>query len=259
MMATGLAMERVGADPKVSILGISVCSVTTANVIENLADGIQRRSPQTLMYVNAHTLNLAARDTGFRDVLNGASWVVNDGVGVSIAARMRGRSFPENLNGTDLNWRLLELAAQQQLRVFLFGGRPGVADLAAKHMKRVVPGLTICGVQDGFTSLDGEELPQLIRSLSSDFVMVALGNPLQEEWLATHFASTGALLGVGVGAFFDFASGRALRAPVLLRRLRLEWLFRLASDPKRLWRRYVLGNPEFIWRALISARREFGR
>ena len=259
MMALALAMRRDEADPSVSILGISVCASTAANVIENLVDGIRRGSPQTLMYVNAHTLNLAARNPGFRDVLDGTSWVVNDGVGVAIAARMRGRSFPENLNGTDLNWRLLELAERQQLRVFLFGARPGVADQAASRMKRMIPGLMICGVRDGFTSRDSEDLPKLIRSLSTDVVMVALGNPLQEEWLAANFGSTGALLGVGVGAFFDFASGTASRAPALLRHLRLEWLFRLASDPRRLWRRYVLGNPEFIWRALISARREFGR
>ena len=85
--------------------------------------------------------------------------------------------------------------------------------------------------------------------------MAAMGNPLQEKWLDRHLAETGARIGVGVGAFFDFAAGEVVRAPAWMNRLGIEWIFRLAQEPKRLWRRYVVGNPVFLWRVLLSGRK----
>lgn len=202
-----------------------------------------------LCYVNAHSLNLAYRDSSYRDALSRAHLVLNDGIGVDLAARMRGRRFLENLNGSDFTLRLLSLAAEERWRVYLYGGEPGIAGAARDRLCEKIDGLEIVGVCDGFSPWTAEQIVEDIRAACADVVIVALGQPLQELWLDAHLPGTGCHLGVGVGAFLDFVSGRVTRAPRWMNRLGIEWLFRLGQEPGRLWRRYVVGNPLFLFRA----------
>ena len=202
-----------------------------------------------LCYVNAHSLNLAFNDDRYRTALRRADLVLNDGFGLDLAARMRGRRFPENLNGSDFTLRLLELAADKGWQVYLYGGRPGVAATVRERLSHTIEQLQVVGVCDGYSRRSPEEIVEDIRAARADVVLVALGQPQQELWLDTHLAGTGCRLGVGVGAFLDFVSGRVARAPHWMNRLGIEWLFRLAHEPSRLWRRYVVGNPLFLWRA----------
>jgi exopolysaccharide biosynthesis WecB/TagA/CpsF family protein len=205
--------------------------------------------PRHLCYVNAHSLNLAYRDDSYRDVLSRAHLVLNDGIGLELAARMRGREFPENLNGSDFTLRLLSCAAENGWRVFLYGGQPGVAETARDRLCEDIEGLEVVGALDGYDERSAHEIAWEIRMSRADVVIVALGQPQQELWLDKHLAGTGCHLGVGVGAFLDFVSGRVARAPQWMNRLGVEWLFRLVQEPGRLWRRYVVGNPLFLWRA----------
>jgi len=116
--------------------------------------------------------------------------------------------------------------------------------------------LRVAGTHHGYlTSESTNEVVASIRAAKADVVVVAMGNPTQEYWLAANLDATGARIGIGVGAFLDFAAGRVARAPGLLRRARLEWLWRLAIEPRRLWRRYVVGNPLFLFRAARYSRR----
>lgn len=205
--------------------------------------------PRHLCYVNAHSLNLAYGDDGYRDVISRADLVLNDGIGLDLAARMRGRRFPENLNGSDFTHRLLALAAAEGWRVYLYGGQPGVAAAARDRLCAAIDGLEIVGVCDGYSDKSDAEIAAGIRAARADAVIVALGQPKQELWLDAHLAATGCHLGVGVGAYLDFVSGRVPRAPLWMNRMGIEWLFRLAQEPGRMWRRYVVGNPLFLWRA----------
>lgn len=205
--------------------------------------------PRHLCYVNAHSLNLAYRDESFQRALSRAQLVLNDGIGLDLAARMRGCGFPENLNGSDFTVRLLSLAADEGWRVYLYGGEPGVATTARDRLCDAIAGLEVVGVCDGYGGRANEEIVETIRAARADVVIVALGQPQQELWLDRHLAATGCHLGVGVGAFLDFASGRVIRAPHWMNRLGIEWLFRLVQEPGRLWRRYIVGNPLFLWRA----------
>ena len=205
--------------------------------------------PQNLCYVNAHSLNLAFRDDGYHRALSRADLVLNDGIGLDLAARMRGRRFPENLNGSDFTLRLLGLAAKKGWRVYLYGGQPGVAATARDRLSETIDQLDVVGVCDGYGSRTDEEIVETIKATRADVVIVGLGQPLQEVWLDAHLAATGCHLGVGVGAFLDFASGRVVRAPRWMNRLGIEWLFRLVQEPGRLWQRYIVGNPLFLWRA----------
>jgi exopolysaccharide biosynthesis WecB/TagA/CpsF family protein len=205
--------------------------------------------PLHLCYVNAHSLNLAYRDDSYHGALSRAQLVLNDGIGLELAARMRGCGFPENLNGSDFTLRLLARAAERGWRVYLYGGQPGVAATARDRLCDAIDGLDIVGICDGYDDRPAEEIVQGIRLAGADVVIVALGQPRQELWLDRHLAATGCQLGVGVGAFLDFVSGQVVRAPHWMNRMGIEWLFRLVQEPGRLWRRYIVGNPLFLWRA----------
>jgi exopolysaccharide biosynthesis WecB/TagA/CpsF family protein len=205
-----------------------------------------------LAYVNAHTLNLAAQDHNLRGALNRSALVMNDGLGVSIAARMRGERFPENLNGSDFTLQLLEFAAAKRWGVFLLGGEPGVAERAAQRLTERIDGLRIVDTCHGFTGESDEALARRVSDARAAMLIVALGSPRQEVWIDRNLARTGALVGVGVGAFLDFTAGKVTRAPRWMNALGIEWCFRLAQEPRRLWRRYVLGNPIFLLRAWLD-------
>jgi exopolysaccharide biosynthesis WecB/TagA/CpsF family protein len=237
------------SDDHLQLLGVRVDLFSSgADVLQHLAD----RSPGRhchLCYVNAHSLNLAFRTPRYRAALDGADLVLNDGIGLQLAARMQGREFPENLNGSDFTIKLLELSAERGWRVFLYGARPGVAVKAGGLLMERIDGLDIAGVCDGYSPQRPEEVVAQIRSSHADVLIVALGQPAQELWLDEHLAETGCRLGVGVGAFLDFTSGQVPRAPAWMNRFGIEWAFRLIQEPRRMWRRYIIGNPLFLWRA----------
>ena len=235
--------------PVVPILGVGVCKLTKEQAIQAVDRLAAERVRQMLAYVNAHTLNLAVHDRELRDALNRSALVMNDGIGVGLAARMRGERFPENLNGSDFNVRLLELAATNGWGVFLLGGEPGVAETAANRLKQRIAALCVVGTCDGFTGENDDLLAQRVRDAGATVLLVALGNPQQETWIDRNLASTGALVGVGVGAFLDFSAGKVVRAPRWMNVMGIEWCFRLIQEPRRLWRRYVVGNPLFLLRA----------
>ena len=170
---------------------------------------------------------------------------------------MRGLNFPDDLNGSDFTLRVLALAAKRDWGVFLYGGEGDVAQRAAEALHQRVPGVRIVGVQDGFSG-ERDAVARRVRDSGADVVIVALGNPLQELWLNEWLPETGCRLGVGVGAFLDFVSGRVPRAPAWMHAIGLEWVYRLYREPRRLARRYVLGNPLFLYRAWRMRAQEHG-
>lgn len=239
--------------PSLTVLGVKVAKLTRAEALAELLRLHDDREgpPASVAFVNAHTLNLASRDEGFRALLNRTRLILNDGAGLNLAARLQGQRFPENLNGTDLTPRLLERCAQRGLAVFFLGAKPGVAALAAAKLTVKIPGLSVVGTQDGYFA--PEALPRVLESIASSgasVLVVAMGNPLQERWLDEHLGASGCRLGVAVGAFFDFAAGQVERAPAWLQSAGLEWVYRLGREPGRMWRRYVLGNPAFVARVV---------
>jgi N-acetylglucosaminyldiphosphoundecaprenol N-acetyl-beta-D-mannosaminyltransferase len=239
--------------PTITVLGVPVAALTVRQAIAEVSGLLAEPRPQTLVYVNAHSVNLARSDVRYRACLANADLVLNDGSGLALAARVCGRRFPANLNGTDFTPEVLRLAARQGLGVYLLGGRPGVAAAAAARLSARVPGLRIVGHHHGYVTHDrGREVAEWIRATGADIVLVAMGNPRQELWLAEHLPATGALLGVAVGAFLDFAAERVPRAPKWMREAGIEWLYRLSREPGRLFARYVLGNPLFVARVLLE-------
>ena len=235
----------------VEVLGVPVARLTAAAAREELARLYERERPALVAYANAHTLNLASRDSGYRDVLRAADIVLNDGAGLDIAGRLFGRPFPENLNGSDFNPMILEEAAARGWPVFFLGARPGVAEEAVRRLSERISGLRVVGTRNGYFGPESSDaVAREIAATGAGLLMVAMGNPLQEEWLNRYLEATGARLGIGVGAFFDFSAGVVPRAPAWMNKLWLEWLYRLLQEPRRMWRRYVVGNPLFLLRVL---------
>ena len=254
-VGAGPSERPASAQRSLTILGTRIDLMPAADVLARLADAPVSAGWQ-LAFVNAHSLNLARDDPEFRAVLGRCRLVLNDGIGVKLAAAMRGVRIDENLNGSDFTWRVLTVAAASGWRVFLYGGRPGVGASAAGRLQARIDGLEVVGTLDGYQPLNGEQVADAVSRTRADVVIVALGQPLQETWLDRHLPETGCRLGIGVGAFLDFAAGRVPRAPTWMNRAGIEWVYRLAHEPGRLWRRYVIGNPRFLWHAWWSRRRE---
>ncbi|QUQ70398.1 WecB/TagA/CpsF family glycosyltransferase [Kutzneria sp. CA-103260] len=239
--------------PTITVLGVPVAALTARQAIAEVSRLLAEPGPQTLVYVNAHSVNLARSHDRYRACLAGADLVLNDGSGVALAARVRGHRFPANLNGTDFTPEVLRLAAQRGLGVYLLGGRDGVAARAADRLREIVPGLRVVGHHHGYVAgHQGREVAEQIKQSGADLVLVAMGNPRQELWMAEHLHATGAELGVAVGAFLDFAAERVPRAPKWMRDAGIEWLYRLSREPRRLFARYVVGNPLFVARVLAD-------
>lgn len=245
-------------DPShITLFGVRYTCLTPEAALAEAERLYSNENPATIAVTNAHGLNLAWSGPAYRETLGRTSLVLNDGKGVMLAALLKGRRFPADLNGNRIGSLLLGRAAERGWPVYFLGGRPGVAERAADRARALHPQLRIVGARDGYFAA-GEERQVIseIEAAEAGLLFVALGNPRQEEWLDANIARTGARLGMGVGAFFDFLAGEVARAPGWVNRIGLEWAFRLAREPRRLWRRYLLGNPLFLWRVLVERARE---
>ena len=210
-----------------------------------------RDEPAWIAVENAHAVNLATSDPPHLAVLRSADLVLNDGKGVMLGARLLGRDFPADLNGNFFTPLLLERAALRGWRTFLLGAEPGVVEHAAEVLIERHPGLVVSGTRHGYIRPDeNEKVCETIRVSGAELLLVGMGMPRQERWTYENLTATGCRLASTVGAFFDFQTGHVQRAPAWLNRIGLEWVHRLAMEPRRLWRRYLLGNPLFIGRVL---------
>lgn len=230
------------------IAGYPVLRTSPAALTERLLEALARDERQALLFANT---NFAVQCAELRPRLTDAGILIaNDGLGMDLAARLvHGRRFHANLNGTDFVPALVSRAA---CPVFLFGGRPGIAERAAQALRRA--GCEVAGVCDGYAgAADEARLAAEIDASGARIVLVALGNPRQERWILEHRERLAAPLLVGVGALLDFLAGDKPRAPRWMRRSRLEWLYRLGLEPRRLARRYTVDLVVFL--ALCLARR----
>ncbi len=239
----------------VTLDGVHIYNTTMRETLYWSIARARERRTSLLCFVNADCLNQAVSNQAYRDVLRHADRVVGDGIGVRLAARFGGHQMRENVNGTDLFPQLCQAAVDAGVSLFLLGARPGVAAAAAEEMERRYPGLQIAGHHHGYLTPDEE--PGLIARINESgagILLVAMGAPAQEQWIDRHRDDLRVGLALGVGGLFDFYSGRLPRAPQWVREMGLEWVWRLAHEPGRMWRRYLVGNPRFLMRTWWAAR-----
>jgi exopolysaccharide biosynthesis WecB/TagA/CpsF family protein len=236
--------------PSLRLFDLPLLNATPAQTIE----GMLGMGPCRAAFVNAHCVNVAHSDPEYRRALASADLLLPDGAGIELAARWHGARLTANLNGTDLCPVLANEFARRDLSLFLLGGLPGVAEKAARALVRDVPRLRIAGVLDGFAGAQPDTAIPTINASGAHVLWVGMGVPTQDVWLARHNAALSPRLVMGVGALFDFLSGRVLRAPLWMRRSRAEWLWRLGVEPRRMFGRYVIGNALFLSRAWQASR-----
>jgi alpha-1,3-mannosyltransferase len=239
-----------------TILGVTIRVFNREQAIASIDQALASRERLNVCFANAQTLNIAYDNGRFRSSLQ-RFLVLNDGLGVDIASRIKfGRRFEENLNGTDFVPDFLAMT-QHRLRVYLVGTTDAVIKRAAQGFRVRYPRHMMVGWRNGFFAdlQDIEETCRDIRAARADCVLVGMGNPLQELWIDEHGEKTGAKLLVGVGALFDFQAGTVRRAPQWVRSLRCEWVYRLLQEPRRLARRYLIGNFLLLGWVLADARR----
>jgi len=234
---------------KVDLLGISIDALDMEETVNRVAEFIRTGQPHRVITINPEFLYRAHYDRELRDLVKRADLVTPDGVGIVWACRLAGNPVPERVTGIDLMLRLAARAASEGWRVFFLGGAPGVAREAAERLRMKHPGLQIAGVYHGYFKTDEEEkVAVLVRETRPDLLFIAMGAPKQEWWMDRNLEKTGAAVALGVGGSFDVVTGRVRRAPRWVRRLHLEWLFRLLNEPSR-WRRQLV-LPLFAWRVI---------
>jgi N-acetylglucosaminyldiphosphoundecaprenol N-acetyl-beta-D-mannosaminyltransferase len=236
-------------------LGTRVDAVDMAGALARIKALIQKRRFAQVVTFGSEMAMLARRDPAYQSLINRADLVVPDTIGVVCAARMLGCRMRERVPGVELVERLGAACASERIPIFLLGGEPGIAQQAAVALVQRHPGLIVAGTQHGyFAEADSDAVAKRIRDSGARLALVALGFPKQEFWVSHHAAALGELVCIGVGGTFDVISGKLVRAPRLVRSLGLEWLYRLAREPRRLRRQLVL--PEFALRVAGQALRE---
>lgn len=240
----------------ISVFGISLDNWTLSDLLNDIKQACQANNSvklQQYSFVNADCLNISCHNEAYRRSLKQSKRIFADGIGVRLACLSKGHPLRDNLNGTDMFPRLCELAAEQQLSIFLLGGEEGVAAATAENMLQQYSNLKIAGVHNGYFNMSGnsEENNQIVAQINqsnADILLVAMGAPLQERWLEDNKPQLNCSVGIGVGGLFDFYSNRIKRAPLWLRQMGMEWSYRLLQEPSRMWQRYIIGNPTFIFR-----------
>lgn len=235
---------------RIDLLGVEVSAINMGDAIATIEEWIDQRTPHYVCIRDVHGLIASRKDHRLRDIHNQAGLVTPDGMPIVWFSRLLGVKRIERVYGPDLMRAISARSPGRGHRHFYFGGAPGVADRLAAALIAANPGLNVVGTLcPPFRPLTPDEDAEVIAQINSaapDIVWVGLGSPKQEYWMANHIHLLNASVLIGVGAAFDFLSGTKKQAPAWVQRNGLEWLFRLCSEPRRLWARYAYVVPRFL-------------
>jgi N-acetylglucosaminyldiphosphoundecaprenol N-acetyl-beta-D-mannosaminyltransferase len=238
----------------VNIVGLNVSGLNAPAAVQLALNWSIQRQPRRLHFCNAYSVMLARGDLRLRDVLNSADFLGADGMPLVWFGKLGGHQGIGRVDGPGFMLALCEMGADYGLRHFFYGGGPGVAEKLSTALAARIPNLQICGTYtppfQPVGTAEDEHVLRRIDQTRPDVVWVGLGTPKQDFWLAEHRNRIQAPLLAAVGAAFDFHAGLVPRAPRLMQYCGLEWSHRLLSEPRRLWRRYLLYNPLFVAHAV---------
>ena len=252
--AGGGAEHRPASD----LFGIPIDLARPDELLATISDWASTPVTRRVMYVNAHVVNQSQTIPGLAEALRRADLVYCDGYGVRLAAHVLHLPVPHRMTGADWIWDLAALCEQRERSVYLLGSEPPRAREAAACLRAKHPDLDVVGSHHGFFDLDSPHNERVIEHIldhAPQIVLVGMGTPKQELWVDRFADRLGGAVVWTVGALFDYVSGHTPRAPHWLADNGLEWIFRLAIEPQRMWRRYLIGNPAFLGRVIEEARR----
>ena len=242
------------AIPRFDVLGVHVSALTIKDAVAEIGRWIESREHHYVCVTGVHGVMESQRDADLKRIHNESGLTTPDGMPMVWAGRWAGMAGMERVYGPDLMLAVAQQAVARGWRFYLYGGRPGVAELLTRRLTERFPGLQIAGMYSPpfrpLTVTEDEALIGRINAAAPDIVWVGLSTPKQERWMAAHVARLGASALIGVGAAFDIHAGTLRQAPRWMRRSGLEWLFRMLMEPKRLARRYLSNNPRFVMEVL---------
>ncbi len=230
----------------VSLLGCRISALTFAETLAEIETIVQAGTPVQHCVVNASKIVLMDRDERLRQIVASCPLVNADGQAVVWAARILGVDIPERVTGIDLFVALLEMAEEQGHSVYFLGAAPDVVETVVHKAAAKHPRLRISGSHHGYWDTSEDVVAQ-IRAESPDILFVGMPSPRKEYWLADNLVDLAVPFAMGVGGSFDVYAGKVMRAPLWMQRAGMEWFYRFLQEPRRLWRRYLLGNASFVW------------
>ncbi len=204
--------------------------------------------PRMVYFINAHCFNISLKNNIYLKSIREADFVLNDGIGIKIGARLLNIDLIENMNGTDLIPKIIRLSYQNKKRIFLLGAKEGIAKKAAQNLKTLYPNILISGYASGYFEKNQINIVNQIISSETDILIVGMGVPKQEIWLMENKTKlNNVCIAVAGGAILDFLAEEVKRAPLWLQKIGLEWMFRFIQEPRRLFKRYFIGNITFLY------------
>ena len=248
--------EKQVKSDRANVLGVGISAINLELAGAAVEQALEHKIKGYICVTGVHGVSEAQHDPAFRAILNRAFLNTPDGMPTVWMGRWQGFRQMRRVYGPDLMLRVCELTQRRGFTHFLYGGAPGVAEALKAQLERRFPGLRIVGTYTPpYRTLTNEEETALacrVGELKPDIFWVGLSTPKQEKFMAQYWQTLDATLFFGVGAAFDFHAGKMRQAPRWMQRSGLEWLFRLACDPGRLWKRYLKNNPLFVVRALCQ-------
>jgi N-acetylglucosaminyldiphosphoundecaprenol N-acetyl-beta-D-mannosaminyltransferase len=249
-------MDTVPTAPT-ELFGVNLETAPPAALLRRVLALTEDGGRHRVSYVNAHVLNQSLSNPALRRALQASDLVYCDGYGVRLAARLIGRPVPHRMTGADWIWGVAALCQESGRSLYLLGSDPGSSAEAAEALKRWYPRLDVRGSHHGYFELDSPQSDRVLEHIAEhrpEILLVGMGTPQQELWVSRCFERIDAKVIWTVGALFDYVSGRTPRAPHWMADHGFEWIFRLAVEPRRMWRRYLLGNPAFLYRVAQERR-----
>lgn len=242
--------------PRVDVLGVAVSAISMDTALDMFDRWITGGTRNYVCITGVHGVMESQRDESLRRIHNAAGLVTPDGMPLVWISRWRGFRNTTRVYGPDLLLAVCERSMAAGYRHFFYGGQDGVPERLVGRLEKRFPGLTVAGTYSPpFGQLTDRERAEIVRRINDtkpDIVWVGLSTPKQERWMAEHVNELTASVLVGVGAAFDFHAGLKRQAPRWMQRNGLEWLFRLLNEPRRLGRRYLVNNPQFVWLILLQ-------
>lgn len=234
---------------KTEIMGVCFDDFSVEETVSKAMAALKRGEKFFIVTPNPEIVNVAIKDEKYKDVLNSADVVTPDGIGIVYASKMLGGSIKKRAPGFDIVKGILNELSKTDGSVYLFGGKPGVADMAADNISGEYPGIRIAGTDNGYFE-DDTEIIARINNSKPDFLLVCLGAPKQEMWISRNIADLNAGILIGAGGSIDVLSGQTKRAPGIFIKLNCEWLYRLLKEPKRIGRMAKI--PVFLLKVLFK-------
>ncbi|MGE5329833.1 MAG: WecB/TagA/CpsF family glycosyltransferase [Deltaproteobacteria bacterium] len=232
---------------RVKIMGSYIDALNMEESLKRIKEIILERKPVQHVVVNAAKIVMMNSNPKLRDIVNSCGMINADGQPVVWASKILGKPLPERVAGADLMLRIIKMAYKNDFSIYFFGARQEVVENVVEKFREQYPGLKVAGFRNGyFKPEENQKIIDNIRDSNADILFLGFSSPMKEYWLSENLEELKVPFCMGVGGAFDVAAGVTKRAPVWMQKNGLEWLYRFIQEPKRMWKRYLVGNTKFI-------------